>query len=147
MLIGKFRYSIDAKHRVFLPSSWRNSFGDVIYLTRGLFYPKSKCLYGMSASEWDIFCGGLARLSPISEDAQTVKRGLFSNSSECIIDKQGRIILPSALISIAEILNEVVLVGVGTHFEVWNPVEYEKMESSAVSGYSGALKRIAERDE
>ena len=62
-------------------------------------------------------------------EAQKVemKRHLFSSASTIDIDDQGRIIIPKTLFEYAGLQGEeVVVIGVGSYFEIWSPNRWEK---------------------
>ncbi|MBW1746720.1 MAG: division/cell wall cluster transcriptional repressor MraZ, partial [Deltaproteobacteria bacterium] len=47
-------------------------------------------------------------------------------ASDCICDKQGRILIPPVLRQYAEFEKEIVLVGQIVHFEIWSKENYEQ---------------------
>jgi MraZ protein len=47
------------------------------------------------------------------------RRIFIGGAHECLLDKQGRILIPPSLRQQAGLAKEVVLVGVLDHFEVW----------------------------
>ena len=144
MLIGTYHHAIDAKNRIFIPSKWRSSFGDTIFLTQGLFYPDEKCLYGMSVTEWDQFCAKFASLPITGSFSNTVKRRLFSVATECDIDKQGRILVPQNLLSICDIKDNAILVGIGNRFEIWNDTEYVSLSETDKNRYMESMRKLEE---
>ena len=48
------------------------------------------------------------------------------------LDKEGRIILPKKLINHAQIENNVLFVGLGPTFKMWNPNHYENKKKSMI---------------
>ena len=49
----------------------------------------------------------------------------FGEAEQLPFDKEGRIILPKKLINHAQIENNVLFVGLGPTFKIWNPSHYE----------------------
>ena len=89
MFIGEYRFSMDAKGRVSIPTKFREELGEVFYITKGF----DTCLFVYSAGEWERFMQKLdaARLS--SKDSRKIQRFFLAASTECSIDKQGRVLL------------------------------------------------------
>ena len=56
---------------------------------------------------------------PISK-ARSLQRFFFSGAAEMEPDKQGRILIPSVLREYAGIEKDAVLVGMGSHLEIWS---------------------------
>ena len=57
---------------------------------------------------------------------------LLHLSQECAFDKDGRVILPKKLINHAEIDKNVMFVGLGPTFQLWNPESYEKKKINMI---------------
>lgn len=72
-------------------------------------------------------------------DSQTVmaKRKIIGSIEDVETDKQGRVVIPSALRAYAHIGKDLVSVGVGDHFEIWAKEAYEKINAdvSYMSAY------------
>jgi len=46
------------------------------------------------------------------------------------MDKQGRVLVPDNLRDYADLGNEVVIVGVGDHIEIWSPERWEAFKAA-----------------
>ena len=106
-------------------------------LSKGL----DNCLYAYSASEWETFKNEL--LSMRGHNAQKIRRFFFSGATECEIDSQGRVVIPPNFRSYAELLKEVVIVGVSNRAEIWNKENWEKYISDS-SFDSGEIAKAME---
>jgi MraZ protein len=49
---------------------------------------------------------------------------MFSNASDSIPDRQGRVLIPQSLRDYAGIDNETILIGVMNRVEIWNPAKW-----------------------
>lgn len=58
------------------------------------------------------------------EKALAVMRYFSRNSSELVMDKAGRVVLPENLAKAAAIEKEAVLVGMWERFEIWSPERF-----------------------
>ena len=138
MLLGEYRYNVDAKGRLFIPARLREETGDSLVVTRSL----EPCINVYSAAEWQKFVDKLMALPEIT--AAKVKRFLFSSAMEVTADSMGRIVLPQKLRDQAAVTRSVVILGVDNHAEIWSEEEYAKYERSCdteemlklLSGYS-----------
>jgi len=138
MLLGEYRYNVDAKGRLFIPARLRDETGDNLVVTRSL----DKCINVYSADAWKAFVEKLMALPEIS--ARDVKRFIFSSALELTADSMGRIVLPQKMRDNALITKSVVIIGVDNHAEIWSEEEYARYEASRdneallamLSGYS-----------
>ena len=58
---------------------------------------------------------------------------LFADARPLLFDVTGRIVIPNDLLKHAGITDRAVFVGRGTSFQIWNPDEFTKMQSGAMS--------------
>lgn len=115
MFIGEYRFSMDAKGRVSIPTKFREELGEVFYVTKGF----DTCLFVYSEKEWQEFRQKLeaARLS--SKDSRKIQRFFLASSTECSLDKQGRVLLSAPQREYAGIDKELVIIGVSNRLEIW----------------------------
>ena len=122
-LYGEYRHALDEKSRLFIPARLRKAFkkGEKLVLSRGL----DGCLFLFPQDEWRKLEDKTKTLPITARDARTFTRHLFSGASLCTIDTQGRIPFPSPLREYAEILKEVVIIGVSNRIEIWAKQKWE----------------------
>ena len=97
MFMGTYYNSIDAKNRMIVPSKHRDNLGGRCVLTKGL----DTCLYIYTMDDWE---KQLARIEQLPESDPRIRafiRSFFGDATECEFDKQGRIVIPAALIDYA----------------------------------------------
>ena len=56
----------------------------------------------------------------------------FGEAEQLPFDKEGRIILPKKLINHAQIEKNVLFVGLGPTFKIWNPIHYENKKKDMI---------------
>lgn len=123
MLTGEYKHSIDAKGRLIIPSKFREILGDDFVITKGL----DGCLFLYPGNEWKIFEEKLRGLPLLTnKNARTFSRFFLGSAVDGGLDKQGRVLLSSALISFAGLEKDVVLVGVLDRVEIWNPEKWDE---------------------
>ena len=116
MFIGQYEHTIDVKGRITIPNKFRNLLGDSFLLTRSL----DGCLSIYDKNSWEQLEKKLNELPYTDEKARLLKRFTLGSSDMCEPDKQGRVLIPQALRKNANLLQDVVFVGVGDHIEIWD---------------------------
>lgn len=120
MFIGEYHHSIDEKGRLTIPSKLREELGEQFILTRGL----DGCLFIYSNSEWSNVINKYKELPNIKE-ARNFMRFFLSGATNQELDKQGRINIPSPLISYANLIKDCIIIGVNDRLEIWSKENWE----------------------
>jgi MraZ protein len=118
LLTGTFERSLDEKLRLALPKPLREA----------LAHERQLLLTPGTDGSLALFPGGafaalaakLASKSPTGRDVRAFSRLLYAQSQSVEIDSQGRIRLSGELARAADLRDDVVLIGVGDHVELWN---------------------------
>ena len=121
MFMGEFHHNIDDKSRLVMPSKFRDELGETFILTRGL----EGCLFVYSKDEWNNLVNKLKKLSFTKKDARAFLRFFLSGAQECSFDKQGRIAIPTPLVSYAGLEKECVVIGVNDRLEIWSKESFD----------------------
>jgi MraZ protein len=128
---GASSLSLDAKGRLSVPTRHR----DVLLATAGgqltITRHPHGCLMLFPRGEWERFAQRVAEL-PMS--AQWWKRVFLGNAMDADIDASGRVLISPELRSAAKIERDTMLLGMGTHFELWDRTTYEAQEAQALAG-------------
>lgn len=140
MFIGEYNHSVDTKGRVSIPSKFREELGERFILTKGL----DNSLFIYSMDEWNILEGKLKQLPLTNRDARAFVRFFFSGATECELDTQGRIRIPTNLRQHATLEKDAVIIGVGTRIEIWSNIEWEKYNSDDNLSYDEIASKMAE---
>ncbi|HBI63123.1 MAG TPA: division/cell wall cluster transcriptional repressor MraZ [Lachnospiraceae bacterium] len=123
MFMGQYEHSIDTKGRVIIPAKYREELGENFVVTRGL----DGCLFLYPQTEWQNFVEKLQGL-PSNQNTRKMQRQFLSKAMEVVLDKQGRILVPSLLREIAALDKEVVFVGMMNRVEVWDKERLKQQE-------------------
>ena len=95
MLLGEHDHTIDDKNRLTLPARFRQALAGGVVLTRGL----DACVEAYPADGWQQLVGSrLAGLNPLSHETRVMERFFYTGAVEATPDKQGRVMLPPALL-------------------------------------------------
>ena len=138
MLSGEYRHSIDDKKRLIIPSKIRSEMGESIVITRGL----DGCLFGYNEKNWNDIMEKLNTLPFTKRDARSFTRFLTSGATLLEFDKQGRIVLPNYLLDYANLLKEVVIVGVINRIEIWSRDKWEEFMNNNVDSLSDISENL-----
>lgn len=114
---GHFEHSLDAKNRLSIPARFRTPFAAGIVLAKD---PETCVAIWTPDTHEAIIERALAGYNPMGSQYRKLSRFYQGNSFEVELDANGRVTLPSTLLTHAGIEKEVVVVGVGDHLEVWD---------------------------
>jgi transcriptional regulator MraZ len=138
MLLGEYEHTLDDKNRLTLPAKVRQALGGGVVVTRGM----DGCLFVFTREGWDEFVvARLQGLNPFSREARQMSRFMFAGATETEVDRQGRIMLPPALIEHATLGRDVVVAGVRDHVEIWDRAAWRKQ----LKEVEGSVELVAER--
>src|SRR5579875_3487240 len=119
--MGEYQHTLDEKGRIIVPVKFRDGLGSSFVLTRGI----DKCLFVYPISEWETLESKLKALPFTRADARSFVRFFFSGATECELDKQGRVVIPSVLRDYAELSRDCVVLGVSNRVEIWSQPIWE----------------------
>lgn len=120
---GNCTHSLDDKGRISLPSEFRRVLGDdekrgvvlTNYISEG-----ARCIEGFSLAVWEDFEVRLREKSRFSSKLQRLENFYLSRASECAIDSNGRILVPTYLRAYAGLEREVVFTASIHGFRIWD---------------------------
>lgn len=124
MLIGEYEHSLDDKGRLIMPAKFREDIGEKFIVTKGL----DGCLFAFSLEEWKVFEQKLRALPISNKDARAFSRFFFAGAIDCELDKQGRFLISNNLRGFAELLKDVIIIGMESRIEIWNKDKWEKCD-------------------
>ena len=122
MFLGQYRHNIDEKGRLTIPARFRELLADGGFVTQGF----ERNLMVLTTVDFENIADHVSEKSLTDPTARELKRLLFSTANPLDMDKSGRILLPQFLRELAGLDGEVVLVGVGDHFEIWPTEDWDK---------------------
>ena len=142
MLLGEHEHTLDDKNRLTLPAKLREHLGDRVVITHGL----DGCLYAYAQSEWDRLAARIAELDPLSKETRMMRRHFFAGASTAELDKQGRMVVPAALLQSSGIGREVTIAGVYDHLEIWDRAAWRTQVDEVEGSAEHVAERLANRD-
>ena len=123
---GKHYNSLDPKGRLIVPASFReilsSNHSSKLILTNEVF---DCCLCAYPVEEWQKLIDKVNQMPQTSDAIKYFMRRVIGSAVECEIDKQGRVLVSSALRIDAGLNSDVVLLGLGNRIEIWSKNEFE----------------------
>ena len=141
VFIGEYSHTIDTKGRLSMPARFRELLGEYFIATKGL----DQSLFVYPLDEWKLLESKLKQLPLTNQNARAFVRFFFSGASECELDQQGRIRIPANLREHAELVKEVMVVGVGTRVEIWsqkNWASYNQDDNLSYDEIAGKMQEL-----
>jgi MraZ protein len=136
VFLGEYEVKFTGFGRVVLPKKIREEVnGRSIILSRGI----DGCIWGFSVEGFEIEARKQLEVPATEERARFLRRYLFSASADVELDSQGRFVIPSNLLEYAKIKDEVVVIGAGDHFEIWNKESWEAHLKTFEEDYNGGV--------
>ena len=133
MFQGATELSLDAKGRLTVPAGHREILlaeaGGKLVATA---HPH-RCLLLYPSPAWGPIRDQIMSFSSLERQTSMVQRLLVGFAKDVEMDAAGRLLIPPELRRYATLEKRVMLVGQGSHFEIWNVQEWEKQIESIVA--------------
>ena len=120
---GSFQHVLDGKGRVSLPASFRAALsGEEVpsLVLTNFICDGARCLEGFSKRSWEEFEEKLASRGRFDPQVKKLENYYFARASECVVDKSGRIVIPSHLLQYASLEKEIVFTASLNGFRIWD---------------------------
>ena len=143
--LGQYQTTLDEKGRFALPAKLRAVKGVAkkpllegeLTITKGL----EGCLSLYPQQEWQKIQERLSSLNFTKKDFRFFSRRFYSSAGMVTPDKNGRILIPSHLLTEAKLSKDLLVIGVNDWIELWDPIRYQYY----LEQYSGSYEDVAER--
>jgi MraZ protein len=123
---GTFDHTLDAKHRLTVPSKFRAALAGRVVLVKAV----DPCVSVYPADTYTAMTeAALSGLNPFSPQARELKRVLFSNAADVELDSAGRVMVPPRFREHAGIDRDVVITGAGDSLELWDRGTWESYDA------------------
>jgi MraZ protein len=129
---GASSLSLDAKGRLSVPTRHREVLSATATGALTVTKHPDGCLMVFPRPEWERFRERIAAL-PMS--AHWWKRVFLGNAMDVDMDGTGRVLISPELRSAAGLGKDVILMGMGAYFELWDSATYAAKEAQATAGH------------
>ena len=132
MFLSTYENKLDKKGRVSVPASFRSHLSNLGY-NGVICYPSfnNSSIEACSQDRIEKISSAIDSLNPFEEKRDYFATAVLSESSNLIFDTEGRVQFSKKLLNFAKIKSDILFVGLGKTFQVWNPKNFEKFKSFA----------------
>lgn len=116
MLIGEFEAKITSGNRVVVPMKFRKLLGQNLILMNGY----ENCLVLVNGEGFNEITKDLVVGRFINNAVRDISRFLVGSAHEIEVDKQGRFVIPDALLNYGKLIDSVYFVGLMKWVEIWD---------------------------
>jgi MraZ protein len=138
VFLGEFIHTTDDGGRLTIPARFRDDLADGLVVTRGL----DRCLAIYPMDEWNRLAERVSALPMTDRRARAFRRLVFANAADATLDSHGRMLIPPRLREYAGLDGEVVVTGLNTYIELWNPDAWSE-ERAHVEGDDETIEEWA----
>lgn len=138
--IGEYAHNIDKKGRIIIPVKFRDVFEGNLIVSKGL----DGCLNLYTMQQWNVLMEQLMSLPNTKRETRLFKRNLAAKASECEIDNQGRILIPSNLVKEAELIKECYVIGTGNTVEIWSKERWDSYNEEHSDDFEEVAETLTE---
>ena len=106
-----------------------------------------ECIMAYTMPEWEAFEEKMDQLPSIKRALRDLHRQMVGRAEELGLDPQGRVRISQALMRYAGLSKDVLLVGRGGKFEIWDTQRFEglKSDADADAALDLAVKELAQK--
>ena len=139
MFRGISQLHLDVKGRLAVPSRHRDTLLERCAGHLVITADADRCLLVYPLPDWELIQQKLEGLSNLDPRVRELQRRLIGFAVDVDMDSAGRVLISPALREYAELDKEVVLVGQGKKFELWNKANWEHLISATRGFGAGGL--------
>lgn len=132
MFSGVNHFNLDPKNRLAIPARYRDALlvdsGQVV-----ISLDSAQCLQIYPLQEWEIVRTKIQNLpNSIHPVVKSYQRLVLGHAEQIELDKAGRVLLPATLKQMVGLERELVLVGMGNRFELWDKNKWQAETEKAL---------------
>ena len=132
MFLSSFVNKIDKKGRVSVPATFRSHINTLGY-NGFIIYPSfnNSALEACTQDRIEKLSNTIDSLNPFEEKRDYFATSVLSESENLQFDTEGRVSISQKLLNHAKIKNNVLFVGLGKTFQIWEPRNFDKFKTFA----------------
>ena len=129
MFLSSYENKLDKKGRVSVPATFRSHLSSLGY-NGFVSYPSFNhaALEACSQDRIEKLSNTIDSLNPFEEKRDYFATSILSESVNLQFDTEGRVSLTEKLLKHANIKNNILFVGLGKTFQIWEPKTFEKFK-------------------
>ena len=130
MFQGATALSLDVKGRLAIPARHREALVEAAGGQLVLTAHPHRCLLLYPEPAWLPIRDKVLATSSLNPQAASIKRLLVGNARDETLDSAGRLLIAPELRQFAGLEKQVWLVGLGSHFEIWSDIGWQKEQDA-----------------
>ncbi len=134
MFRGASSLNLDAKGRLAIPAKHRDALHSLSSGQLVLTAHPHRCLLLYPATAWEPIQAKLMSLSSFDKRSSALQRLLVGYAEDILMDAAGRMLVSPVLREFAGLDKQAMLVGQGSHFELWNLEAWREQLNQVVIG-------------
>lgn len=141
-LVGEYECKLDAKGRFLFPAGLRKqidpSANEVFMVNKGF----ENCLTLYPMNEWDKVSAKISKLNLFKPKNRMFYRLFHQGAKQLVLDKAGRILIPTALMERIGLKKDVMLTAYNDRIEIWDRAEYLAMMDENIVDFSDLADEV-----
>ena len=130
MFQGATALSLDVKGRLAIPARHREALVEAADGQLVLTAHPHRCLLLYPEPAWLPIRDKVLATSSLNPQSAAIKRLLVGNARDETLDSAGRLLIAPELRQFAALEKQVWLVGLGSHFEIWSDIGWQKEQDA-----------------
>ena len=132
MFLSTYKNNIDKKGRVSVPAQFRSYLSSMGFNSI-ICFPSfnQQCLEAWPQDRIEKISDAIDNLNPFEEKKDFFATSILSESINLQFDSEGRISFTEKLLKHAKIKNNMLFVGQGKTFQIWDPTLFEKFKAQS----------------
>lgn len=138
MLIGSYEHRLDAKGRLVLPAPFREAMQSGMVASVGI----GRCVSVYARERWEELLAKVQSLPFPKGKTRDFFRVLLATAQEVDLDRSGRILVGASLREHGGLDQDVVVVGVGDHLELWDVSNWKEYSNRVLDDFAEIAEEV-----
>jgi MraZ protein len=144
MFRGANKLTLDIKGRLAVPTRYRERLQERCGGNLVVTVDKDQCLLIYPFPDWEDLERKLMKLPSLNPQARRLQRLMVGHATELELDGSGRILLPPSLREYGLLNRDVMLIGQGLRFELWDETRWNERRDEWLANADSATDLTAE---
>jgi MraZ protein len=144
MFRGANKLTLDVKGRLAVPTRYRERLAERCGGKLVVTVDKDQCLLIYPYPDWEDIERKLMKLPSLNVQARRLQRLMVGHATELDLDGAGRILLPPSLREYGLLTRDVMLIGQGLRFELWDETRWNERRDEWLASADTATDLPAE---
>jgi MraZ protein len=144
MFRGANKLTLDIKGRLAVPTRYRERLQERCGGNLVVTVDKDQCLLIYPFPDWEDLERKLMKLPSLNPQARRLQRLMVGHATELELDGSGRILLPPSLREYGLLNRDVMLIGQGLRFELWDETRWNERRDEWLASADSTTDLTAE---